>query len=925
MTYLLRLTVVFLTIALLFPATSNAQVRDFSYRSKITITELENVSRTNYPVKITVDTRALVAAGKMLKGGNDLRFADSCFNTPYDFFIESGMNTKKTNIWIKIPKLDAKGSLDIYMFYGRPGSIGASSVSSVFSTSFVSSNRVTRWKGTQNYDYIHIKSTDSIYIDDTARLILNSKIVTIDGYIKGIGAGEDQGTTAFAKGKGPGGGLVSFTSSAGAGGGAYGGDGGDGGYDTGDSIGLGGKSYGTEKGQDIAIGSNGGSGASYGANGGGCVIINADIISIGGEILVDGDHAVNGASTGQMGGGGSGGGIKIVGSRVSVSGTLSAQGGDGGPGVGAANDSGGGGGGGRIKIFYENSFSNTGKALFLGGDAGPYGGVSAEDGDTGTFYVEQTGKSTSAPYSFSVSSNEDVIKPVISASNSICEGDSLVVSVQTGFSSYVFSQSGTVLQTSNSNTYTYKGLSNLDVIKVTAAYNSCLSFSDSIVVTVYPAPKIQFAGDTAVCTGDSATIEIFGLDKMEWLDGIGTRKIVTVAIAKTTYFRALGENARGCKNIDSTKVTAYELPNVIINGDRAICIGNGVKLTVSGAQNYLWNNGNISDEMVYRADTLADTSFSVVGTDAKGCKQTASINLTVNDLPTLSIVGDNVHCAGDSVKLSVSGATTYSWTSGSSTDTEKFIAKNSRTINVTGTDDNGCVSSTQQSITVNDRPTASITGDTLVCEGESTKLSATGGMSYEWNTTDESSEIEVSPTKLETYSVIVADGNGCKDTAAHSVDQLVLDASFSESTNLLTANADDVSYLWLDCDKGKLGIAGAKDKEYEITKSGNFALQVSKLGCKAISDCSEIEYVGIDNAWSQKITVFPNPSNGVFEVVAPAGELVRYEIFSSTGERVAQSNFNNRTTIELHELPSGVFTLVMSSDNKRAVKLLMKQ
>ena len=59
------------------------------YRDVYYIDNTGQAEKTNYQVEITVDTSSLVSAGKLLKNGNDMRFADKDGATPIDYWIKS--------------------------------------------------------------------------------------------------------------------------------------------------------------------------------------------------------------------------------------------------------------------------------------------------------------------------------------------------------------------------------------------------------------------------------------------------------------------------------------------------------------------------------------------------------------------------------------------------------------------------------------------------------------------------------------------------------------------------------------------------------------------------------------------------------------------------------------------------------------------
>lgn len=98
---------------------------DFAWHWRVPITINSNDSLNDYQLQITIDTASLVATGKMQDSGNDIRFTGADGMTQINYWIDSGMNTSSTVIWVKVPSIPAGNSM-IYMYYGNTSALAAS-------------------------------------------------------------------------------------------------------------------------------------------------------------------------------------------------------------------------------------------------------------------------------------------------------------------------------------------------------------------------------------------------------------------------------------------------------------------------------------------------------------------------------------------------------------------------------------------------------------------------------------------------------------------------------------------------------------------------------------------------------------------------------------------------------------------------------
>lgn len=202
-------------------------------------------------------------------------------------------------------------------------------------------------------------------------------------------------------------------------------------------------------------------------------------------------------------------------------------------------------------------------------------------------------------------------------------------------------------------------------------------------------------------------------------------------------------------------------------GSDTLCPGDTVSLTASGAASYNWSTGATTASISITQPGLYMVSGSnTCGTDS------AQVTITSAPAPNVAITasGPTSICFGDSIMLSVGGADSYLWNTGS-TDDSIVVAPGSYT--VTGT--NYC-GSQSVSIVINAiaPPQITIASSTLtICPGDSTQLIANGAMSYLWNTGDTASTIYAQTAG--TYTIVGSNACG-SDTASVfvAVDSVVI-------------------------------------------------------------------------------------------------------------------------------------------------------
>ncbi|MFL5754199.1 MAG: T9SS type A sorting domain-containing protein, partial [Bacteroidia bacterium] len=179
-------------------------------------------------------------------------------------------------------------------------------------------------------------------------------------------------------------------------------------------------------------------------------------------------------------------------------------------------------------------------------------------------------------------------------------------------------------------------------------------------------------------------------------------------------------------NIFNVTVSISNPAPVTVNGNAAlssICSGDSTTITASGASTYSWAPPaglSATSGTVVTADPTATTSYTITGTNALGCSNTATVTLTVNTTPAVSASAVTATiCSGSSVTLNGSGAATYSWQPGNLSGNNVSVSPAATaTYTLTGTS-SGCSDTTSVTVNVLMTPTVSYTeSTTVVCSGD---------------------------------------------------------------------------------------------------------------------------------------------------------------------------------------------------------------
>ena len=233
----------------------------------------------------------------------------------------------------------------------------------------------------------------------------------------------------------------------------------------------------------------------------------------------------------------------------------------------------------------------------------------------------------------------------------------------------------------------------------------------------------------------------------------------------------------GCGNPMAITSMTFDLapPSMAITGNTAICAGSTATLTASGVSTYTWSTGSNSNTI--SVTPTVTTTYTLSGTvSGIGCTSTITRSITVfTNSISISPLTQTI-CQGSSATLFATGAQSYTWSPGNSSSNPSYVSFPAVNTTYTLTGTNSCGTYTTSAF-VNVTPiSGTITSNPslLICKGNATTITATGGTSYTWTpstalSSTSTAVVVASPTTSTTYSVIIKNASGCTRTYVQNV------------------------------------------------------------------------------------------------------------------------------------------------------------
>ncbi len=338
-------------------------------------------------------------------------------------------------------------------------------------------------------------------------------------------------------------------------------------------------------------------------------------------------------------------------------------------------------------------------------------------------------------------------QPVIAGGTTVCNGDTLRLSVQTPtagitYTWYSTATGGTPLATGTS--YTVNAISASTTVYVESSNGTCASaIRTAVTITVNPVPGAVTVDATAksACAGGTATLNVTNPHATliyRWYNaatggsllGTGTSFVTPILTANASFY-VEAVNTSNCASNDRTQVTVTVSPApatpTVTAGTVTVCTGNRPAASVNNPQaglTYRWYDAPSGGMLLFTGATYTsatplttrDTIYvEAVNNSSCASGSRAQVILIASAGPAVPVIVGNTNvCAGAPISLSVQSpqaGITYRWYDAANGGSLLFTGSTYAPTGLTATtsfyveSDNGtCASATRAAVTVTISP-----------------------------------------------------------------------------------------------------------------------------------------------------------------------------------------------------------------------------
>ena len=386
-------------------------------------------------------------------------------------------------------------------------------------------------------------------------------------------------------------------------------------------------------------------------------------------------------------------------------------------------------------------------------------------------------------------------------------------------------------------------------------------------------------------------------------------------------------DANGCSHIESATITAPDDLRIEISTIEVDCVAGVMgtaSTTISGGTapySYLWSDSN--NQTGPNASNLTAGTYAVTVTDANGCSETASAEVSVDAGFTLAIQTTDLLCmnsSNGSASVNVTGGNapfSYQWDDLANQTTSQAAGLSLGTYTVTVIDANNCTSTATATINAPDSLNVTIDQTDVDCStgaiGSATAI-VNGGTPpyfYIWNDTNNQTTETATHLEVGIYEVSIADSNNCTATASINIEQ-INGLEFNLSSTDVSCNGENDGTIAVDVTEGLAPYTyswsnGASTSSIDNLTAGTYAVTVTDA-----NGCSHIESATITAPDDLRIEI------STIEVDCMAGIMGTASTTISGGTapyNYSWNDTNNQTGPNATNLMAGTYVVTVTDAN----------
>jgi len=432
---------------------------------------------------------------------------------------------------------------------------------------------------------------------------------------------------------------------------------------------------------------------------------------------------------------------------------------------------------------------------------------------------------------------------------------------------------------------------------------------------------------------------------ISWSDSLMGTPLATLAGFSITITATRDFYLTACPLQQTQTVEAIFLPLPLVDAgtDIQICTGQSFQLQGNGTGNiFSWSPAQFLDNSLIPnpiASGIDSVEFFLTVIDTNNCFNFDSVLVTPGGNITITASSDTTICAGNTLTLQASGASTYEWTSPGINLNGDIVTLNTDTTVVLEllASNGNCLARDTITVTVNAPQSFILLGGGLVCEGQSVQIIAEGAVSACWITgldtiCNASNSFTVVPIDSSFVTAITTDANGCNSTTAPiliaAIPAPIADFSYNQISNyevVFTNNSTgNTSNKWLINNQ----VLTQSSPTYNFPFDNNYQVTLiieNGCGSDTITKLVEVvKQVGIEDIAKNDFTIYPNPVKDFFTVKSAFNTFQSLAIFDAVGKLVfSANNLNCNEAIYISKIAAGIYMLVLEINGKRQVDKLV--